>query len=321
MTRLQIAFLVCPVACALAQTPPAESRQATPVPPPAGERPLIQNGQTIQLPPPLPQVPPETVVLTIGDFKLTAAQFDAIAEMLPEQSKLFVKGPGRKKFAEQIAKVMILSEEARRRKLDQSPDFQLQSQYRSNEWLSTILENGIRDSIKIDDATIREYYESHKTDFERVHARHILIRVHGSAVPLKPGSEDLSDEQALDKAKAVIARVKGGEDFAKVAMAESDDNGAATNGGDLGWFGRGQMVPSVEDAAFKLEPGQISDPIKSQFGYHIVQVEGREFKSLDDVKDSIEKKLRPILTQKAILDMQKDVKIDYDPTFFGLPKQ
>lgn len=308
--------------CALAQTAPPESRQATPVPPPAADKPpLIQNGQTIQIPPPLPQVPPDTVVLTIGDFKLTAGQFDAIAEMLPEPSKLFVKGPGRKKFADQIAKVMILSAEAKRRKLDQSPDFQVQSQYRSNEWLSSILENGIRNSIKIDDATIREYYESHKAEYERVHARHILIRFHGSAVPLKPDAKDLSDEEALAKAKELIARIKAGEDFAKIAMAESDDNGAASNGGDLGWFGHGQMLPSVEDAAFKLQPGEISEPVKSQYGYHIILVVEREFKSLDDVKAAIEKTLRPVLTQKAVDELEKDVKIDYDPTFFGLPKQ
>jgi parvulin-like peptidyl-prolyl isomerase len=308
--------------CALAQTPPPESRQATPVPPPAADKPpILQNGQTIQSPPPLPQVPPDTVVLTVGDFKLTAGQFDAIAEMLPEQSKLFVKGPGRKKFADQIAKVMVLSAEAKRRKLDQSPDFQVQSQYRSNEWLSAILENGIRDSIKIDDATIREYYESHKAEYERVHARHILIRFHGSAVPLKAGASDLSDEEALAKAKELIARVKAGEDFAKVAIAESDDNGAATNGGDLGWFGHGQMLPSVEEAAFNLQPGEISEPVKSQYGYHIILVMERQFQGLDEAKASIGKKLRPVLTQKAVDELEKDVKIDYDPTFFGLPKQ
>jgi peptidyl-prolyl cis-trans isomerase C len=327
MMRLRVALLVCPMAFALAQTPPGsaqtppESRQATPVPPPAGDKPAPQNGRSIPIPPPLPQVPPETVVLTIGDFKLTAAQFDAIADMLPEQSKLFVKGPGRKKFADQIAKVMILSEEAKRRKLDQTPDFQLQSQYRANEWLATILENGIRDSTKVDDASLREYYESHKSEFERVHARHILIRFHGSAVPMKPGGKDLSEEEALDQAKKLIARIKAGEDFAKIAMAESFDNGAATNGGDLGWFGHGQMLPSVEEAAFKLQPGEISDPVKSQFGYHIIKVEARESKSFDDVRESIEKKLKPVLTQKAVDDMEKGVKIDYDSTFFGLPKQ
>ena len=321
MTRIRIALLVCPLACALAQTPP-ESRQATPVPAPAPDKPpLIQNGQTIQIPPPLPHVPPDTVVLTVGDFKLTAAQFDAIAELLPEPSKLFVKGPGRKKFADQIAKVMILSAEAKRRKLDQSPDFQLQSQYRSDEWLSAILENGIRDSIKIDDATIREYCETHKTEFERVHARHILVRFHGSAAPMRPGAEDLSDEQALAKAKELIDRVKAGEDFAKVAMAESDDRGAAANGGDLGWFGHGQMLPSVEEAAFKLQPGEISEPVRSQYGYHIILLVEREFKSLDEVKAGIDKKLRPALAQKAVDELEKDVKVDYDPTFFGPPKQ
>jgi hypothetical protein len=322
MTRFRYALFVCPVVCALAQTPPAPaSRQATPVPPPAQETTETPKLPTFPIPPPPVQVPPETVILTVGDFKLTAGQFDAIAEILPEQSKTFVRGPGRYKFAEQIAKVMVLSEEARRRKLDQSPDFALQSAYRTNEWLSTLAENAIRDSIKIDDASVKAYYEAHKAQYERVHARHILIRVQGSPAPLKPGAKDLTDAEGLAKAQELLQRIKSGEDFAQVAAAESDDNGAATNGGDLGWFGHGKVLPSIEEAAFTLESGQVSQPIQSAFGYHIVQVIGQEFKSLEEVRPGIEKQLLPPATQKAIDELEKNVKIDYDATFFGLPKQ
>jgi peptidyl-prolyl cis-trans isomerase C len=322
MVHLHHLLLVCPVLCALAQTSAPASRQATPVPPSGAEGgTAAPNVRTIPIPPPLPQVPPETVVLTVGDFKLTAAQFDAIADILPEQSKAFVKGPGRKKFADQIAKVIVLSEEARRQKLDQAADFQLQSKYRSDEWLATLEENAIRDSIKVDDAALRDFYEAHKSDYERIHARHILIRFQGSTAPLKPGAKDLTEEEAMAKARELIQRIKGGEDFAKIAAAESDDNGAAASGGDLGWFGHGQMIPSVEEAAFKLEPGQLSEPVRSRFGVHIIQVEGRQFQSFDDVKAGIEKKLQPLMTQKALDEIEGKVKIDYDATFFGLPKQ
>ncbi|HUK15563.1 MAG TPA: peptidylprolyl isomerase [Bryobacteraceae bacterium] len=322
MVYLRYLLLVCPVICALAQTAPPASRQATPVPRSgAGGGAAAPNVRTIPIPPPLPQVPPDTVVLTVGDLKLTAAQFDAIADILPEQSKAFVKGPGRKKFADQVAKVIVLSEEARRQKLDQAADFQLQSKYRSDEWLATLEENAIRDSIKVDDATLRDFYAAHKSDYERIRGRHILIRFQGSPAPLKPGAKDLTEEEALAKARDLIQRIKGGEDFAKIAAAESDDNGAAASGGDLGWFGHGQMIPSVEEAAFKLEPGQLSEPVRSQFGYHIILVEDRQSQSFDDVKAGIEKKLHPLMTQKALDEMEGKVKIDYDPTFFGLAKQ
>ena len=326
MPRIPCVLLVCPLVCALAQTPPAPaSRQATPVPAPAPSAPADGKGsQTVlqlPVPPPPVQVPPETVILTVGDFKLTAAQFDALTDLVPEQSKAFVRSGGRYKFAEQIAKVMVLSEEARKRKLDETDDYKLQSAYRSNEWLSILAEKTIRDGIKVDDDAVRAYYEAHKSQYERVRARHILIRVTGSGAPLKPGARDLSDAEALAKAQQLIARIKGGEDFAKIAAAESDDPGTAASGGDLGWFGPGQMLPSIEEAAYKLEPGQVSEPFQSQFGYNIVQLVSQEFKSLDELKPAIEKTLLPQMTQKAIDDLEKNVKIDYDAAFFGIPKQ
>jgi hypothetical protein len=316
MLRNSCLLFVCPLFCALAQTPPPPPSQ--PKPPEGKDQPL-----TLQIPvPPAPvDVPPETVVLTVGDFKLTAAQFDAITELMPEQSKTFVRSAGRYKFAEQIAKVMVLSEEARRRKLDETDDFKLQAAYRTNEWLSMVAEKAIHDGLKVDDAAVRDYYEAHKANYERVHARHILIRVQGSRAPLKPGAKDLTEEEALEKAQQLITRVKAGEDFAKLAAAESDDPGTAVNGGDVGWFNPGQMLPSIEEAAFKLQPGQVSEPFQSQFGYNLVQVVAIDFKTIDEVRPAIEKLLLPQATQKAIDALEKAVKIDYDATFFGIPKQ
>ena len=100
-----------------------------------------------------------------------------------------------------------------------------------------------------------------------VHARHILL----------PTEEE---------AKAALARIKAGEDFAKVATELSKDT--AGDGGDLGWFTKDRMVPEFADAAFKLEPGQVSDPVKSQFGWHIIKVEAKRMKTFppfEQVKD------------------------------------
>lgn len=100
---------------------------------------------------------------------------------------------------------------------------------------------------------------------EQVRARHILISLAADAT-------EADQQLALGKAISITQRLRAGEDFATLAQQYSDDTGSAQQGGDLGFFGRGQMVPEFEDAAFSLPIGQISDPVKSQFGYHIIEV-------------------------------------------------
>lgn len=100
-------------------------------------------------------------------------------------------------------------------------------------------------------------------DEEQVRARHILVR-------FDPNNPE-SAEEALAKTNGILRRIRNGEDFAKVAEKESDDTSSAVRGGDLGFFSRGEMVPEFESTAFGLEPGQISDPVKSAYGYHIIQ--------------------------------------------------
>ena len=97
---------------------------------------------------------------------------------------------------------------------------------------------------------------------EQVWARHILV-------------------ETEDEAKTIEARLKKGEDFAELAKELSKDTGSGANGGDLGWFGRGAMVPEFEKVAFALEVGEISEPIQSQFGYHIIQALGHQEVPLD----------------------------------------
>jgi len=108
-----------------------------------------------------------------------------------------------------------------------------------------------------------------------------------------------------------------GADFAELAKTQSDDTGSGANGGDLGFFKHGQMVPPFEQAAFSLPIGQISEPIKTPFGYHIIKVEQKESKTFDEVRPEIEKKLRPELAKNEVEDLRKNANVTIDEGFFG----
>ena len=99
---------------------------------------------------------------------------------------------------------------------------------------------------------------------------------------------ELDESKMRAKAEGILQRVKAGEDFAKLAQEFSEDPGSKDKGGELGWFGKGQMVPAFEEAAFKLQPGQVSDVVKSDFGFHIIKVEERRINN-GDAKDDKKK--------------------------------
>jgi len=128
----------------------------------------------------------------------------------------------------------------------------------------------LRRTLPVDESELRTYYDQHLSEFvegEQAHARHILIRV-------PPDADEVERSEAELRAKGIANIARSGGDFAALAAEHSDDPGSKDAGGDLGWFGRGRMVPEFEEAVFAAKPGDIVGPIKSQFGYHIIKVEG-----------------------------------------------
>ena len=132
-----------------------------------------------------------------------------------------------------------------------------------------LVEQGkLREKLKPSPAEIQAYYDAHGDDFavpERVHAAHILVKVAKDASPAQ-------DAAARRKAEDLLARAKKGEDFGELARKNSEDPGSKEQGGDLPPFGRGQMVPPFEQAAFAMSPGEIRGPVKSDFGYHVIKL-------------------------------------------------
>jgi peptidyl-prolyl cis-trans isomerase C len=194
---------------------------------------------------------------------------DALADIgpgLPEK----LEGPEREKYVlDYLIDLRLVAKQALADKLDGTADFARRLAYYHDKLAMEGLLTNVAKSATTEEAERKAYDEAAKAQppEPEVHARHILL----------PTEEE---------AKAALARIKAGEDFAKVATELSKD--PAGDGGDLGWFTKDRMVPEFADAAFKLEPGQVSDPVKSQFGWHIIKVEGKRTKTFppfEQVKD------------------------------------
>ncbi len=260
---------------------------------------------------------PNQVILTIGDQKITAKDFDTLVNSLPAQYQSAARGPQKRQFAERLVQLKILSGEAEKRGVDKEPEVKEQIAFNRENVLAAALFQELVKNAKVDDQAAMKYYNEHKSEYEQAKGRHILIRFKGSQVPLRPGEKELSDEEALAKAQDLRKQLLAGADFATLAKANSDDTGSGVNGGDLGTFKHGQMVPAFEQAAFALPVGQVSEPVKTQFGYHLIKVDEKQSKSFDEAKPEITQKLGPEVANQELEDMRKKAAVTFDDSYFG----
>lgn len=166
-------------------------------------------------------------------------------------------------------------------------------------------------NLKISDEEMKKYYEEHKADYykDEVKASHILIST------VDDNGKELSEakkKEAKKKAEEVLKKAKSGEEFSELAKEYSDDPGSAANGGDLGYFTKGQMVQPFEEAAFSLKSGEISGLVESEYGYHIIKVYDKIDKQLtfDEVKDEIKKTLTEDKYMESIEAITKKAKVE-----------
>lgn len=262
-------------------------------------------------------ITPDTVVLTIGTQTLTRAQFESLLAALEANGRPARTEAQKRQVAEQYAELEVMVQEARRRKLDQDPDVKQMMSIQSDSVLATTLAKRISEDTHFTELDLRSYYDAHKNDFEEAKGGHILIRFKGSRVPLKPNEKDLTQEEALAKAEDLRKQIVAGADFATVAKAQSDDAGTAVKGGDLGTFSKGQMVAAFDQAAFAVPVGQVSEPVKTQFGYHLIKITERTSKSFEEARPQIEKDLKPQMTREAVAQIKAHTAVTLNDVYFG----
>ena len=171
--------------------------------------------------------------------------------------------------------------------------------------------NNFNKTTKISDEEMKKYYEDHEKDYYRdeVKASHILIStVDKNNKPLSEAKK----KEAKKKAEDVLKKAKAGEEFAALAKEYSDDPGSGSQGGDLGYFAKGQMVPEFEAVAYDLKVGEISDIVESQFGYHVIKVTDKidEQTPYEEVKDSIKDTLLTEKFSEQIKKLSKEAKVE-----------
>jgi len=215
----------------------------------------------------------DAVVATVNDHPITAAEIDQRLQTLPPQVRgQFASGERRKQLVEQVILGYLMSEEATKEGLDRSPEFkQGMAQAKESLLARMYMKKHVEEEGKPTDAELKKEYEKRLPQLSppaQIHARHILVK---------------TKEEAEAARKRVV---EGGEAFEAVAK-EVSVGPSASKGGDLGTFGTGRMVPAFEKAAFALKEGEVSEPVKTQFGWHIIKVEEKEQRkapTFDEIK-------------------------------------
>ena len=217
------------------------------------------------------------VDITDDDVKVA---LDDLGPNLPAQ----LKGPQRDAYAlDYLIDLKLVADQAGKDKLGDNPEFARKMAYYHDKILMETMLGNTAKASATEESEKKVYDDAAKArkPEQEIHARHILVPTEAEA-------------------KAALDRVKKGEDFAKVADEVSKDPGS--QGGDLGWFTRDKMVKEFAEAAFKLDEGQVSDPVKSEFGWHVIKVEGKRekaFPPFEQVKDQVAR----YVVQKAQSDL------------------
>lgn len=251
-----------------------------------------------------PATDPNKVVLTVGEQKLTAGEVEALIKDLPAQQQQLLQRTGKRMLADELVRIKLFAQEAKKRKLDETPKVKRQLELTREQILATSVASDL----------LRQNYEENKQKYEKIHARHILIRTPGSRAPVRPGQKELTEPDAKAKADDLRKKLAGGTDFAELARKESDDTVSGAQGGDLNVFGHGEMVPEFDKVAFALKEGEISEPVKTPFGYHIIQV--TNVLSFDELQQEIASQSNAQI-MKMVEDLRKNTNVQVDESYFG----
>ncbi|ABK62643.1 MULTISPECIES: peptidylprolyl isomerase [Clostridium] len=237
------------------------------------------------------------VLATVNGREITENDIQESIKRFPkEQQAYLATEQGKKQLLEQLISFEVFYNYGKEMEYDKTKEYTTAIEIMERDALTQLSVNKVLSQVELTDKEVEDYYNANKSNFvvgEMISAKHILV-----------------DTEEL--AKEVAEEIKNGMTFGDAATKYSTCPSKA-QGGNLGKFGKGQMVPEFEEAAFNLEIGKVSEPVKTQFGYHLIQVEEKQEateKSFDEVKDLIRTNL-----------LQERQKVKYATTVEELKKK
>lgn len=238
------------------------------------------------------------LIATVNGTKITSDDFEREVKALPDHIRTIADTPqGKKELVDTLVMRELILQKAAKDGIDKSKEVEDKlAELKKRIIVDTYLKKQVETESKISDEELKKFYDQNIDKFktgEQVRASHILVK---------------SEQEA----QAVLDQLKKGVAFEELAKTKSADSSAA-KGGDLGWFGKGNMVPVFEKAAFGLKEGQLSSIVKSDFGFHIIKLTGKRpagTRPFDEVKEQIKSALMPQKQQQVFMKLKEDLKKD-----------
>jgi peptidyl-prolyl cis-trans isomerase C len=243
------------------------------------------------------------VVATMDGDKITLQEFNQELDRIPANMKVLVlTQSGKRQFLDRYVVKRLLLKEAKKENIEKEKEFEDRLvEIREQLLIESLLKKKVTTNINLSEEELKKYYEANQDKFKKgpeIETRQIVVK---------------TEKEALE----IRAKLEKGEDFAETAKRYSIDPNAKATGGSIGFHGKGTLLPEYEAAAFKLtKVGQISPPVKTQFGYHIIQLQGTKsgvVTPYEEVKDFIKQRLvqerQNEVLEKYVTDLKEKAKI------------
>lgn len=261
------------------------------------------------------------VVMRVNGEPVTEREFDFYVEQLPQEARavLATSPAGRKALANQIVKLKVLEQEGRRLGGERDPEVSSRVELGRANLLANYALSKL--SRPPNDAQLRAEYEREKKNFESLEVSHILVAYRGGLVPPRQGGPAPTVAEATRRAAEYSEKARAGADFAALAREHSDDAGSYEQGGFLGAIAPASLPVEIAGVVTHMGRGEISAPLKTQYGLHVFKVGARLPQPFEQVRPVLQQRHQHDAMNRAIERLQKGAKVELDPAFFGSAKK